>query len=286
MRKEPIYYLNGKYVAKSKAVINVNDLGFLRSYGVFEFLLTYNNIPFYLETHLKRLENSAETIGINLPYTNLDLKKIISKLLKLNKQFKEKYIHIIITGGQSDDSITSNGKPTTLIMIGEQINNSYNIVRKGIKVITEEHYRDNSSAKTNDYLHAMKSLKIAKSKGATEVIYYNKRAGLVYEGSRSTMFIVKNRKVKTPNHDVLPGITANVVYTLLQSEVDINMEKITPQELIEADEIFITATTKGVVPVIKIDDKLVGTGSVGELTKLAMKKFKQFTNNWDGKEIN
>ena len=286
MLKEPIYYLNGKYISKSKAKISVNDLGFLRNYSVFEFLRTYNGIPFYLDAHLTRLENSAKTVGIKLPNSQKMLKKIITKLLDLNKQFNEKKIHIIVTGGRAEDSITYQGKPTIVIMIGELIKNPPTIYRQGIKVITEDYNRNNSSAKTTDYFHAIKSLQKAKSKGAEEVIYLNNKEGLVYEGSRSTVFIVKNGKVQSPNHGVLPGITASVVLKLLQKEFTIIKEMVTPKELFDADEIFITATTKEIVPVVQVNNMKVGNGKVGSITKLIMSRFETYTENWSGKEVN
>ena len=284
-KQEPIYYLNGKFVPKSKALISVNDLGFLRSFSVFDFLITYNGIPFYLDTHLKRLKNSAKTVGIKIPHTQKELKQLISRLLDLNKQFKEKKIHIIVTGGMSEDSVNPLGKPNVVIIVGELIRNTPEIYLKGIKTITEDYIRNNSKAKTTDYFHAMKSLQQARSKGADEIIYINKKEHIVYEGSKSSVFIAKKGKVKTSNHNVLPGITAKVVFKLLQKEVEIKKDKLTPEELFDADEVFITATTKEVVPVVQVDGKAVGLGKVGNLTKLAMNKFKQFTENWNGREL-
>ena len=103
-KQEPIYYLNGKFVAKSKAKISLWDLGFLRGYGVFDYIVTYKGgKPFLLKKHLKRLNNSAKIIGLKIPWSSNTLEKLIVKTLFKNKNGKEKIIRIIVTGGETID---------------------------------------------------------------------------------------------------------------------------------------------------------------------------------------
>ncbi len=89
-QKEPIYYLNGKFIPKSKALISVHDLGWVRGYGVFDYLVTYNGgKPFMLHKHLQRLNNSAKLINLKIPWPINKLEELIKLTINKNKNGKE-----------------------------------------------------------------------------------------------------------------------------------------------------------------------------------------------------
>src|SRR4028119_1443046 len=102
---QPICYLNGNYVAFDQACLPLNDLGIVRGYGVFDFLRTYNGVPFKLTEHVQRLQNSAKLIGLSLPWSTAEIAEITQNTLTHN-HFPEANIRIVVTGGASADFIT------------------------------------------------------------------------------------------------------------------------------------------------------------------------------------
>ncbi len=111
-----IYYVNGDFVGDEQALISVNDLSVLRGFGVFDFLRTYNGIPFHLADHLMRLQRSADLIGLKLPHSPSKIGELIMETLSRNSH-QESNIRIVVTGGLSDDGIMPGDSPQLLIMI-------------------------------------------------------------------------------------------------------------------------------------------------------------------------
>ena len=149
-----IFYLNGKFLKEKEAKISVYDLGLLRGYAVFDFLRTYNQKPFYLDDHLKRLLNSAKLIGLKHNYSLSFLKKTTIQTLKRNisqsKFVGEFNIRIILTGGNYYDFLTPS-KPNLIIMITPLKELDERLYKKGEKLITKISERILPQAKTIVY---------------------------------------------------------------------------------------------------------------------------------------
>lgn len=269
-----IFYVNGKFVSEEEARVSILDLGFIRGYGVFDFLRTYNGKPFKLDEHLKRLQNSAKQIGLKCPPIG-QIKQITIKTLAKNN-LPEANIKILLTGGVSLDQITPADKPTLAVIITPAINYPVAYYEKGVKVVTVPFGRSYPLAKTINYIPAILALKIAKKKKAIEALYTNKR-GEVLEGTTSSFFVFKNKILITPQDEILKGITRQVVIDLAKKEFKTVFRPIKVQELKEIDEAFITASNKEVMPVVKIDNLTVGNGKVGENTKKIMELFHDFS---------
>ncbi len=270
--KSELYFLNGKFVKEKEATISINDLGLLRSYGVFDVLRTYNGKPFLLNEHLSRFFTSAKEVNLKIPYAKPAISKHIFQLLKKNGQ-KESLIKIVITGGVSEDGMTPGNKPTLLIITKNLLPAKKEVFEKGVKLITYEHERFMPSAKTLNYIHLMKSFPRLKKEKAFTLLYTTK--GRVSEGATCNIFIFKKGTLITPNSEILNGITREYILKLAKKLFPIQKRKVYLKELLRADEAFITLTTKGIVPVIKVNKQLIGSGKPGPKTKQLMKFFEE-----------
>jgi branched-subunit amino acid aminotransferase/4-amino-4-deoxychorismate lyase len=146
---------------------------------------------------------------------------------------------------------------------------------KGVGVITVKHERYFPQAKTNNYIEGMKQTQIAKQTGAIEPVYYSDTQ--VFEACASNIFAVVDNKLITPGTHILPGITRGVLLEILQLDIPIEVRDFTRDELMDATEVFLTASGKEVVPVTVIDGKPVGNGAVGNISKEAMRQFREYT---------
>ena len=278
-----IFYVNGKFLKEKEAKISVYDLGLLRGYAVFDFLRTYNQKPFYLDDHLKRLLNSAKLIDIKHNYSLNFLKKKVVQTLKRNivqsKFVGEFNIRIILTGGNSYDFLTPS-KPNLIIMITPLKELDERLYKKGGKLITKISERILPQAKTIVYTSAVKFIKEAKRKGAIEVLLID-RDKRILECTTSNFFVVMKGKLITPPKDkILSGITRKIVINLAKKlKIPIIERDIYFNEIKNFDEAFITASNKEILPIVQIDNFKINS-EPGPITKALMDKFKKLTKNF------
>ena len=270
-------YLNGKIILAAKARIHPTDIGFLRGYGVFEFLRTYNGKLFLYDEHIKRLKNSAKLLNLKIPVGERELKRVINKII-LKNGFKNSTIRIILTGGKTEDGMTL-GHPSLLILTGEFKRPSDVLLEKGAKLITLEHKREIPEAKTMSYISAVRLYNArAKKENAFEIVYIHN--GKILECSTSNFFIVKGNTIITPQKDILKGTTRNLVIQLAKKKFKVEEREIKISELKSADEAFITATNKEIIPVAQIDGQKIAGGKVGENTKILMRMFSDYVSKF------
>lgn len=271
---EPIYYLNGKFVDKSKTNISVWDMGFLRSYGIVEFLITYNAIPFKLADHLTRLYKSAKIIDLYIGMSKSQLAKLVKQTLAKNN-FPESSIWIIVTGGVGLTSMIPAPTPTIAILVDEYIAYPKKYFDNGIKIITYKANRMLVEAKSMVYTTAIIALKQAYKKKAIEALYV--KNGRVTECMTSNFFIIKKNELYTAkDQDVLSGVTRRIIFDICRNKLRIHKTDLSLKQVLTSDEAFLTASNKEVMPVVKIDDNIVGNGKVGVNTKKIIRWFSQY----------
>lgn len=283
MNNEPIYYLNGRFLKKSQAKISVCDLGILRGYGIFDYIVTYKGgKPFLLRKHVERLFRSAKIIGINLPWSVSKIESLINKTIQKNINGKEKGVRVVITGGESKDGITPANKPSLIILVEDKKTYPTIYYKRGTKVITYEYNREYPLAKSLNYIQAVKAKTIAKRKNAVEAIYVSKEKNKVFEGTQSNLFLIKNTKVITPDDETLPGITRELVIKLCKKFFKVEVRWVKINELYNADEIFLASSTKEIMPVVKVDKKQIGSSKPGDITNKIIHEFQKFVErgNW------
>jgi branched-chain amino acid aminotransferase len=264
--------VNEQIVPEEKASVGLTDLGLVRGYGVFDFLRTYQGKPFLIDEHLQRLKRSADTLNLGMPKSIEEIRAIIEELIKRNK-FKESNAKIVITGGPETDD-ADKLFPTLYILISELKRTPGRIYSEGAKVITYRHRRELPEAKTTNYATAFMLKKWQARENAFEILYTHNNK--VLEATTSNFFILKGRKLITPDKDILFGITRNLVIELSGNHFDVEERDVGIEDLEEASEAFITATNKEVVPVVRIDDKIIGNGEVGTGTERIMRTFKDY----------
>ena len=274
---ETIHFQNGKFVTESNLSISPRDVGFSRGYAVFDFLRTYtHHRPFKLAEHIDRLFHSAGEIGLKLPWKKEEVMTWVVKTLDANTSQEEKFIKIIVSGGVSN-SMLPGVAPTIVILVDPATLYPSEMYENGVGVISARHQRYSPGAKSNNYIEGVKQTQIALTIGAVEPLYYSDTQ--VFEGSNSNIFAVIDGKLLTPEHGILSGITREVLLQIIKLNIPIEVRDFTFPQLLRASEVFFTASGKQVVPITKIDGKLVAHGEVGVVTKEVMKQFAAFTQS-------
>jgi len=271
-----IYYVDGKYVPSDEAVLPVDDLSILRGYGVCDIMRTYNGRPYFLNEHILRLEHSAHKVGLSLPWTQEEIKEIVLQTLGLNQEIAEVNIRIVVTGGSSPDFFTPMGRPRLIVMVTPIKKLPQVWYTNGIKIITIRQEREVPEAKVTSYVQAAIALKKAAEEHAVEVIYVNQKDEAL-EGTTSNLFAFFKDLLVTPGQGILKGITRRVILSLGHQLFKVEERALKLEELLQADEVFITGTNKGVVPVIQIDGTLIGQGKPGKNTQILAQALEQHT---------
>lgn len=277
----PIVFLNGVFSPQEDALVSVMDRGFMFGDGVYEIIPFFSGNPLRFSQHISRLNNSLSSIQINNPYTEDEWKAIISEVINRNPVANNLSLYIQITRGVSErEHIYDNDlKPTVFVMCKPIIDRDFSA---GVSVIIHEDIRwQYCHVKTISLLPGILLKKLAlETDGSFEAILI--RNGLVTEGAASNVFVIKNRVIKTPEKDgsVLPGITRDLLLDVMhESGFECMETKIAEKELKEADEIWITSSTMGVVPVVKLDGEIVGKGKPGEVWEQVNRLYETFKSN-------
>jgi branched-chain amino acid aminotransferase len=256
-------YIHGEIVLLEQAFLHVSDLAIQRGYGIFEFFKVQNKYPFFLEDYLNRFYKSAHLMDLPVPLIREDLKAVISKLIDKNA-LELSGVKMILTGGYSPNGYEP-AEPNLIITQQPFSLPGQEQLEKGIKIITHEYVREVPPAKTINYSIGIRLIKEIKAQGADDVLYHQN--GVVTEFPRCNFFIVKqDDTVVTPVRDVLYGITRKNVLELAGKKYKVEEGVVTLDDIAQAKEAFLTSTTKRIVPIVQVDDKIVGNGKPGSVT--------------------
>jgi D-alanine transaminase len=256
------------------------DRGFFFGDGVYEVVRSYNGKIFALEEHLARFAQSLNAIEIK----GVDIKKIRKRLEKAldAADIKNAKIYFHITRGSQprEHVYPDNLKPNFFLTITELPDDTKPETR-GIAVSTHPDWRwKRCDIKSLNLLPNILARTDAAKKGCDEAIFVDD-SGLITEGASSAFFAVFEQKLHTAplTSNILSSITRKFV---IEAAKNINLEivgkSLTPEQAVSADELFITSTTKDIVPVVKFDAKTIGDGTPGKYTKLLIDEFRSFTN--------
>lgn len=269
-------FFNDAFVPVEKNYIHVSDLATQRGYGIFDFFKVVRGKPLFLQDYLDRFYKSADAMRLPVSLSRESLTAIIDELIKKNG-VPEAGIKMILTGGYSPDGYEI-GKPNLIITQHGLTMPGPALLEKGIKVITHEYVRDIPHVKTINYIMGIWLQKKVKDQQAADVLYH--RNGLVSEFPRCNLFIVKeNDEIVTPASHVLPGITRKKVLELSGKPYRIRESEVRLDEVYAAKEVFLTSTTKRILPIVQVDDKMIGTGKPGSVSKAVLDRIIEFENN-------
>ena len=256
-------------ISSDEANLNIADLAIQRGYGIFDFFKTVGGEPVFLEDHLDRLFRSAVLMRLELKQSRDEIRSKIIKLIASNS-LNDSGIKVILTGGFSPDGF--NIAEPNLIISQQEFQIPRMMSEKGISILTHEYQRQFSNAKTLDYLQAIWLQPILKEKKADDVLYYSN--GLLRECPRANIFIVtKDKKVLTPETGMLKGVTRKQVLEISARLFDTEAKDISVDELRDAQEVFITSTTKNILPVVQVDGYVIGDGNPGEVSRALAKEY-------------
>ena len=270
-------WMNGRIMDESEMVLPVRDLGILRGYGVFDFLRTYKKRPFHLEDHMMRLKNSADQIGLTIPYNVEELEEAMLDLLDHCDE-EEVGLRIVCTGGLSKDSLTSRAGVNLFILLEPIKTPPAEWYRNGVKVISYSHKRYRPESKSLNYIPAIEAMHEAEKHGAVEALYCDD-SGQISEGTTSNIFIRKDGLWLTPGRDILKGVTRQVILNLIDPD-ELQTRDLYLADLDKAEEIFITSSSREILPVNQLDERFFGE-CPGPETRKMIQAFKEYVNSPD-----
>ncbi len=264
-----LVYLDGEYLPLERARVSVLDRGFLFGDGVYEVIPAYGGHPFRLREHLQRLDRSLRAIRMEPPLEHRQWEEIFQRLLAQGGD-TDQQLYLQVTRGSYDKrlhAIPAEVHPTLFVMASPLTPRDPELVERGMSVITLEDLRwQRCDIKAITLLANILAQQEAREAGAQEAILV--RDGLATEGTASNFFLVKEGLILTPpkSAHLLPGITRDLVLELArEAGLPCREREIPVEELAEADELWVTSSTKEVMPVTRLDGRPVGKGRPGPM---------------------
>ena len=278
-------YINGKYYDKENAKISVYDHGLLYGDGVFEGMRSYGGKVFRLKAHLERLWDSAKAIWLTIPTTQEALAQAVNDTLAKNS-IKDGYIRLIVTRGAGALGLDPNkcSDPQVIIITDHIQLYPKELYENGLTIVTASTIRNHSAAlspriKSLNYLNNIMAKIEGLQAGCVEALMLNAK-GEVAECTGDNIFLVKKGKLLTPPIDagILEGITRDAVIEIArEAKLEVLEIPLVRHDVYVADECFLTGSAAEVIPVIKVDSRIIGDGKPGPVTKDLTKRFHQLT---------
>jgi branched-chain amino acid aminotransferase len=276
--------VNGKIARQEEATVSVLDHGFLYGEGIYETMRTYDRQPFLFDRHMARLRRSAQLMALDVPYSDADLARHVSDTMAAHEALAdEAYIRVLITRGVGElsYSLTACPAPTLVVIVKPFEPPPDRTFTDGIALALVSVHRNHPQAlnpmiKSNNLLNNALAMQEAYRRGADEALMQN-HAGELAECSQSNVFLVKRGAALTPplSAGLLPGITRELVLELMQQHGIAGGEaRLTPTDLADADEAFITGTTREITPVVAVDGRPIGSGRPGAVTRQLLAHFR------------
>lgn len=279
--------VNGRVFDREHAVISVFDHGFLYGEGVYETLRTYNGRPFLLDRHMRRLRNSAGMLALRVPLTDAEISKRFDETMRtagLGTGGREAYIRVLVTRGigelSYDPAVTP--EPSIVVIVKPHVDLPSEAIERGVKAALVPVVRNhpgsvNPLIKSNNLLNSALAMQEAVRRGAFEGIMRNYRGELA-ECSTANIFIVKGGAALTPPLDsgLLPGLTREYLFELgAEVGIPVREQVLRDDDLYGADESFLSSTTRELVPIVRVDDHVIGSGVPGPVTRTLLQTFRR-----------
>jgi branched-chain amino acid aminotransferase len=278
-------YISGKYYAKEDAKVSVYDHGFLYGDGVFEGMRSYGGKVFRLAEHLDRLWASAKAIWLQMPISREEMAKAVNETLATNG-IQDGYIRLVVTRGAGALGLDPNRcSDPQVIVIADHIQlYPKEMYENGLEIITASTIRNHSAAlspriKSLNYLNNIMAKIEGLQAGCVEALMLNAK-GEVAECTGDNIFIVRKGVLLTPPIDagILEGITRDAVIELAEKlKISVQQIALTRHDVFIADECFLTGSAAEIIPVVKLDSRVIGDGKPGPLTKRLTEAFHRLT---------
>lgn len=285
--REAQIYIDGKFYSEGNAKVSVFDHGLLYGDGIFEGIRFYNGRVFRLEQHLERLWKSARSICLNIPMTREEMTEALLETIRQN-HLRDGYVRLVVTRGVGNLGLNPEQckNPSVIIIVATIALYHEDFYRKGLSIVTVATRRSNPAAlnpavKSLNYLNNVMARIEANLASADEALMLND-AGNVAECTADNVFVVAHGQIFTPpiTAGALQGITRSVVFDI-GNELDIKVTEadLTRHDVFVADECFLTGTAAEIVPVVKADGRIIGSGKPGPITTRIIARFREMTHN-------
>jgi branched-chain amino acid aminotransferase len=278
-------YIDGKFYSEREAKISVFDHGLLYGDGVFEGIRAYHGCVFKLKEHIDRLFYSAKAILLEIPMSREKISRAVVETCRTNK-IREGYIRLVVTRGVGTLGLNpkSCARPSIIIIAGKIQLYPQELYKHGLDIVTVPTTRNlhsalNPAIKSLNYLNNILAKIEANNAGVEEAVMLNAE-GFVSECTGDNLFIIKNGELQTPplSAGALYGITRQTVIELAkEAGMKVSEPNLTRYDLFNADECFLTGTGAEIMPVIKIDGRVIGTGKPGLLTRRLVQDYHALT---------
>jgi branched-chain amino acid aminotransferase len=277
--------VNGRITSEHEAVISVFDHGFLYGEGIYETMRTYNQRPFLFDRHMRRMRNSAWMIALDMHFSDAELAdQIRDTRAAADMKGAEAYIRVLVTRGIGELTYDPRATPTpsVVIIVKPQVDPPPEAYEQGVRAVIVDVVRNhpesvNPQIKSNNLLNCALAAQQAIRRGGYEGIMRNYR-GELSECTTANLFIVRDSIAITPPIEagLLPGITREFLFEVgKEEEIAVREEVLRDEDLFTADEAFLTSTTREVVPIVKVDDRSIGSGRPGPITHRLLAGFRR-----------
>jgi branched-chain amino acid aminotransferase len=284
--------VNGRVFDQDHAVISVFDHGFLYGDGVYETLRTYHGRLFLFDRHMRRLRTSADMLALSVPLSNEQIAARIGDTMRAAGlgHDREAHVRIMVTRGVGDLSYdpAATPEPSIVLIVKSHVDLPAGMMTDGVKAALVPIVRNhpgsvNPLIKSNNLLNSALAMQEAVRRGAFEAIMRNYRGELA-ECSTSNLFVVRDGAALTPplESGLLPGITREYLLEIgPEAGVPVRERVLRDPDLFDADECFLTSTTREIVPIVRVDDRIIGTGKPGPVTRKLLEALQR-----NAKELN
>ena len=286
---EAMFNVNGRICRRDEAVIPVLDHGFLYGEGVYEVCRTYHRRLFLFDRHLRRLRASAGMLALPVPWSDRALTARVEETMAAagaspGTAGPDAYVRVLLTRGVGDISYdpATCPEPSLVVIVREHAPPAPAVYARGVRVSVVSIIRNHPDAidpliKSNNLLNNALAMQEALRRGAFEAVMRN-HLGELAECSQSNLFIVRDDTVLTPPLEagLLAGITREFLFEIgSESGLTFSEAALRDEDLLKADEAFLTSTTREVVPIVAVDDHTIGSGRPGRVTRLLLEAFRR-----------
>jgi branched-chain amino acid aminotransferase len=280
-------YIDGQFYDEANAKISVFDHGLLYGDGIFEGIRAYNGRVFKLKEHIDRLFCSAKALLLEIPLSHAEISKTVVETCRVN-DLRDGYIRLIVTRGVGTLGLNPNRckSPSVIVIAGKVQLYPEEMYEKGMAIVTVPTVRNlhsalNPAIKSLNYLNNILAKIEANNAGVEEAIMLNSE-GFVAECTADNIFILKDGKLFTPplSAGALYGITRGTVIDLAkQAGIDVSEPNLTRYDVFNADECFLTGSGAEIIPVIKVDGRIVGDGHPGAVSRKLIGDYRALTQS-------
>ena len=275
-------YLNGKFLPIEQAFVPVLDRGFIFGDGVYEVIPVYSRHPFRLDEHLRRLQNSLDSIRLANPHSSEEWSRLIRELIRLSDNDDQSvYLHITRGVAKRDHPFPAGVAPTVFMMSNPLSTPSAALVEHGVAAISAVDNRwSGCNIKAISLLPNVLLRQLAVDAGVNETVLF--RDGILTEGTASNIFAVEQGVILAPpkDHHMLPGITYDLLLELAAAHgIPVQIGKFDEDRIRAADELWLSSSTREVLAITTLDGHAVGSGEPGPLFRKMHGLYQDYKNN-------